>query len=298
VDELLHRVRTRLAIRAHRKVRGLLDGEYVSLFHGKSLDFDDLRAYIPGDDVKDIDWKATARVGSPLTKRYIATKKHAVLLVVDTGRDFAALSESGMLKRDVAILAAGVLGYLAVRHGDHVGLVAGDADSTEYVPLRGTESHLERLLRVIHKRTSLSAAPSSLLAQLDYVRRTFRRRMLLIVLADDGAIAADRAGELQLVRRLHAQHEILWITIGDADPTRNEYADRDMIDVADGRELPPFLRSDSALRAEFATAVASRTAASAELLDRIGISSRRMSSDDEVVPGLFRLLEVHNHARR
>jgi uncharacterized protein (DUF58 family) len=297
VDELLHRVRTRLAIRAHRKVRGLLDGEYVSLFHGKSLDFDDLRAYIPGDDVKDIDWKATARVGSPLTKRYIATKKHAVLLVVDTGRNFAALSEGGTPKRDVAILAAGVLGYLAVRHGDHVGLVAGDADSTEYVPLRGTESHLERLLRVIHNRTSLGAGPSRLAAQLDYVRRRFRRRMLLIVLADDGAIA-DRDEEVQLLRRLHAQHEILWITIGDADPTLDEYADRDMIDVADGRELPPFLRRDSGLRAEFAAAVATRTATSADLLERIGISSHRMASDDDVVPGIFRLLEVHNHARR
>jgi uncharacterized protein (DUF58 family) len=298
VDELLHRVRTRLAIRAHRKVRGMLDGEYVSLFHGKSLDFDDLRAYIPGDDVKDIDWKATARVGSPLTKRYIATKKHAVLLVVDTGRDFAALAEGGMPKRDIAVLAAGVIGYLAVRHGDHVGLVAGDADSTQYVPLRGTESHLERLLRVIHSRTSLSAGPSRLIDQLDYVRRTFRRRMLLIVIADDGAITAGRDEELRLLRRLHAQHEILWITIGDADPTLDEYADRDMIDVADGRELPPFLRRDSVLQAEFATAVATRTAASADLLDRIGISSRRMTSDDDVVPGLFRLLEVHNHARR
>jgi uncharacterized protein (DUF58 family) len=298
VDELLHRVRTRLAIRAHRKVRGLLDGEYVSLFHGKSLDFDDLRAYIPGDDVKDIDWKATARVGSPLTKRYIATKKHAVLLVVDTGRDFAALSEGGMPKRDIAVLAAGVIGYLAVRHGDHVGLVAGDADSTQYVPLAGTESHLERLLRVVHTRTSLSAGPSRLVAQLDYVRRTFRRRMLLIVVADDGAIGAEHEEELRLIRRLHAQHEILWITIGDADPTRDDYADRDMIDVADGRELPPFLRRDSALRAEFADAVATRTAASAVLLDRLGVSSRRMSSDDDVVPELFRLLEVHNHARR
>jgi uncharacterized protein (DUF58 family) len=298
VDELLHRVRTRLAIRAHRKVRGMLDGEYVSLFHGKSLDFDDLRAYVPGDDVKDIDWKATARVGSPLTKRYIATKKHAVLLVVDTGRDFAAISEGGTPKRDVAVLAAGVIGYLAIRHGDHVGLVAGDADSTEYLPLRGTESHLERLLRVVHSRTSLTAGPSRLAAQLDFVRRTFRRRMLLIVLADDGAIAADRDDELRLIRRLQAQHEILWITIGDADPTRDDYADRDMIDVADGRELPAFLRRDAALRAEFAAAVASRTAASADLLDRIGISSRRMSSDDDVVPGLFRLLEVHNHARR
>lgn len=298
MDELLHRVKTRLSIRAHRKVRGLLDGEYVSLFHGKSLDFDDLRAYTPGDDVKDIDWKATARVGSPLTKRYIAARKHAVLLVADTGRDFAAMSAGGEPKRDVAVLAAGVIGYLAVRHGDHVGLVAGDADSTEHLPFRGTESHLERILAVIHRRTSLTAGPSRLTTQLDYVRRTFRRRMILIVLADDGAVDPGRDEELRLLRRLHAQHEILWITIGDADPTLDEYAERDMFDVADGRQLPPFLRRDRALREDFAAAMATRTAASADLLDRIGISSHRMTGDADVVPGLFRLLEVHNHARR
>ncbi|MET1053260.1 MAG: DUF58 domain-containing protein [Mycetocola sp.] len=297
MDQLLHRVKTKLAIRAHRKVRGLLDGEYVSLFHGKSLDFDDLRAYAPGDDVKDIDWKATARVGSPLTKRYIAARKHAVMLVVDTGRDFAAMSAGGTPKRDVAVLAAGVIGYLAVRHGDHVGLVAGDADGTEHVPLRGTESHLERILGVIHRRSTLAAGPSRLSAQLDYVRRTFRRRMILIVLADDGAVDPGNADELRLLRRLHAQHEILWITIGDADPTLAEFADRDMFDVADGRELPPFLRMDSGLRADFATAVATRTAASSGLLERIGISSHRLTGDGDVVPGLFRLLEVHNHAR-
>lgn len=298
MDELLHRVRTRLAIRAHRKVRGLLDGEYVSLFHGKSLDFDDLRAYAPGDDVKDIDWKATARFGAPLTKRYIATRKHAVLLVVDTGRDFAALSVGGTPKRDVAILAAGIIGYLAVRHGDHVGLVTGDAHGTEYVPLRGTESHLERILAVIQRRASLSAGPSRLATQLEYVQRTFRRRMILVVIADDGAVKAGTAEELLLLRRLHTQHEILWITIGDADPTAEDYADRTLFDVADGRELPPFLRRDATLRADFASAVATRTAQSAELLDRIGISSHRMTGDDDVVPGLFRLLEEHNHARR
>ncbi|MBG6239740.1 uncharacterized protein (DUF58 family) [Mycetocola sp. CAN_C7] len=297
MDQLLHRVKTKLAIRAHRKVRGLLDGEYVSLFHGKSLDFDDLRAYTPGDDVKDIDWKATARVGAPLTKRYIAARKHAVMLVVDTGRDFAALSASGGPKRDVAVLAAGVMGYLAVRHGDHVGLVAGDADETEHVPFRGTESHLERILGVIHRRTSLTAGPSRLATQLDYVRRTFRRRMILVVFADDGAIDPDNDDELRLLRRLHAQHEILWITVGDADPTLAEFADHDMFDVADGRELPAFLRRDSALRADFAASVATRTAASSGLLERIGISSHRLTGDDDVVPGLFRLLEVHNHAR-
>ena len=117
MERLLRRVQTRLYIHAHRAVRGLIEGEYRSVFHGRSMDFDDLRPYVPGDEFKDIDWKATARYGSPLTKRYIASRKHTVVLVVDTGRDMAALAASGENKRDIAVLAAGTIGYLAIRHG-------------------------------------------------------------------------------------------------------------------------------------------------------------------------------------
>ena len=78
-------------IHAHRKVRSVLDGEYGSVHKGRSMDFDDLREYVPGDDIKDLDWKASARHGRPLVKRYIATRQHAVLLVVDTGWTMAAL---------------------------------------------------------------------------------------------------------------------------------------------------------------------------------------------------------------
>ena len=126
---LLTRVKARLSIHARRKVRGLLEGEYTSIFHGRSIDFDDVRQYVPGDPLADIDWKATARVGAPMTRRYIASRKHTVLVVADTGRTMAALADSGERKIDLAIVAAGAFGYLAVRHGDLVGLVAGDRGS-------------------------------------------------------------------------------------------------------------------------------------------------------------------------
>ena len=223
VESLLRRVKSRLAIRAHRKVRGLIEGEYRSVFHGRSMDFDDLRPYVPGDEFKDIDWKATARHGAPLTKRYIATRKHTVALVVDTGRDMAALAESGERKRDLAVLAAGTIGYLAIRHGDLVALVAGTANKTEYVKPELTESHLERILQRIHTSTTLGAAASDLVAQLGYVVRTFRRRMIVVVIADDRPLAP---AEVALVRRLTVRHELLWLTIADADVMREDWASR------------------------------------------------------------------------
>ncbi|RAE29037.1 DUF58 domain-containing protein, partial [Burkholderia multivorans] len=72
---LLNRIKARMTIHAHRRTRRLLDGDYSSVFHGHSLDFEDLRDYIPGDEIRDIDWKATARHADPLVKRYVAHRR-------------------------------------------------------------------------------------------------------------------------------------------------------------------------------------------------------------------------------
>jgi uncharacterized protein (DUF58 family) len=295
VTSLLRRVKTTLSIRAHRRVRGLLEGEYTSVFHGRSMEFDDLRPYVPGDEVRDIDWKATARLRAPMTKRFIASRKHTVLVVADTGRNMAALAEHGETKRDLAVLAAGTIGYLAIRHGDRVALVSGDADDTGFVPPASTEAHLERMLQRIHTATTPASGASDLTRQLDYVTRAFRRRMIVFVIADDRELGAE---ELRLVRRLCVQHEVLWLRIGDADLMRAEWSASGMHDVHDSSAIPSFVRGDAALRAEFQAAVAERSARAEDVFDGLAVSSRRVGSEADVVPGLFRLLEVHSHARR
>lgn len=298
---LLPRVKTTLSIVAHRRVRGWLDGEYRSVFHGKSHDFDDLRPYVPGDEIRDIDWKATARHGAPLTKRYIASRKQAVMIVVDSGRDLAAVSASGEPKRDLAIQAAGVLGYLAHRHGDQVGLVTGDASGSALVPLGGTEGHLERVLQIIHARASLQGSASDFAGQLDYVARRFRRRMLLVIISDDQALAGTdpTASDLRpLLRRLHAQHEMLWVSIADADLVAASPRGAELLDVQTFGELPEFLRLDPQVRREYAERATAQKTETRDILDRIGIASTRIESTRDVVPKLFRLLERHNHAGR
>ena len=292
---LLRRVKTTLSIRAHGRVRGLLEGEYTSVFHGRSMEFDDLRPYVPGDEVRDIDWKATARLRTPMTKRFIASRKHTVLVIADTGRNMAALAEHGESKRDLAVLAAGSIGYLAIRHGDRVALVAGDADHTVFVEPASTEAHLERMLQKIHANTTTDAAASNLTAQLEYAARVFRRRMIVFVIADDRELSAP---ERRLVRRLCVQHEVLWLRVGDADLMRPEWSGSVMHDVHDSATIPSFVRNDPALRAEFRTAVAESSARSEDLFESVAVSSQRVSREADVVPGLFRLLEVHRHARR
>lgn len=295
MGSLLIKVKAKMTIYAHDKVRGLLEGEYGSVFKGRSMDFDDLRQYVPGDDIKDIDWKATARSGQTLIKRYIAIRKHNILLVVDTGRNMAAESASQDNKREVAIMTAGVMGYIAQKHGDLVAMVSGDNDGTQYIPLKGSNEHLERILQHMQKKISLGAAPSNLTRQLEYVARSIRRRMMLIIISDDLSITAEHD---PLLRRLGAQHEIMWVTIGDADLTGDVWQSNELFDVATNIVLPSYIRSNKKIKQEFIQATTNRRDETRRLLERLNITSERVTGESDVVAGLFKLLERHRYAKR
>ncbi|MFF2347331.1 DUF58 domain-containing protein [Pseudarthrobacter sp. NPDC058119] len=296
---LLQRVKSKIAIFAHRKARGMLDGEYGSVFRGRSLDFDDLRAYVPGDEVRDIDWKASARHGSPLIRRYVAVRRQTVLLVTDTGRNMAAEARSGETKKDIAVLALGVLGYLALRHGDVVGLVCGDSLATRSFPAKSGEAHLERLLRHVDSHTGLEAAASSIRDQLDYIARNISGRHLLFVVADE--LAADDATG-RLLRRLGAQHEILWLTVRDAELVSSAPADAkskrggDSYSVADSSLLAWQPAASAVVAAAYGTAAAERGAARKAMLQSAGITEGEVAGSGDVITGLFALLERHRRA--
>jgi uncharacterized protein (DUF58 family) len=286
-----------MAIFAHRKARGMLDGEYGSVFRGRSLDFDDLRAYVPGDEVRDIDWKASARHGSPLIRRYVAVRRQTLFLLTDTGRNMSALSRAGETKKDIAVMALGVMGYLAHRHGDVVGLVSGDSAGTRTIPAKAGEAHLERLLRHVSEHATLDAAASRIEDQLDYVARTVKGRNLLFVVADE-VQASPALG--QLLRRLRAQHEILWLTVRDAGlvpgPGSPGGHSAEFYSVADSAVLPGHLAQSASIAAAYAKAAAERDAARHAMLRQAGITHGEVDGSQDVVTALFALLERHRRA--
>lgn len=297
MTSLLQRVKSKMSIFAHRKARGMLDGEYGSVFKGRSLDFEDLRAYVPGDEVRDIDWKATARHGSPLVRRYVAARRQTVLLVTDAGRNMAATSLGGEDKKDIVVMALGVLGYLAHRHGDDVGLVCGDSSGSRSLPAKGGEAHLERLLQEVNSKAGLSAPPSHFQGQLEHVAGNYAKRMLLFVVADE--ILPD-SGMERLLRRLRAQHEILWLTVLDADladPALQGIQAGAHYDVADSRVLLSHLAGSEEIDRAYRVALQERTAAREGMLRSLGIAEVTAGSSHDVIPALFDLLERHRNGR-
>lgn len=284
-----------MSIAAHRKVRTALEGEYASVTKGRSMDFDDLRQYLLGDDVKDIDWKATARTGQVLIKRYVAIRKYNILLVVDTGRSMAATAPSGDSKRDIAVMAAGVIAVVAQKHGDRIGLIAGDSQHIGHLPLKDTRMHIERVLQFIQNQTKLDAPKSNLLGLMDYIRRTIKRRMMLIIISDNLQFAPLQE---QLLRRLGAQHEMMFIAVDDIDPDDPKWNTKDLYDVNQPASLPKFIRVQKQVGKAYQDYVHDQWKIANHTLDKLKISSVRIQSEDEVVSQIVRLLEKHKHARR
>ena len=288
---LLNRIKARLTIHAHRRTRRLLDGDYSSVFHGHSLDFDDLRDYIPGDEIR---WKATARHSNPLVKRYVAHRRHILALVVDSSRNFDAVTSAGVDKRQLAILMAGMTGYLAVRHGDDVMLIHGSAKRTTASPRKGSEAHLENLLQQILAEAGADGE-GSIDKQLQWIATHVNHRMLVVVISDQAPLGAK---EEATIKRLRVQHEILWITITDADlaqlPAASAPFDVSRPDVG----LPTSVMANPHVRAEFMAAEANRKQHRIDLLSKLGISHTEIAHPDHALGSLHTLLLRHRRGPR
>ena len=181
--------------------------------------------------------------------------------------------------------------FTKLRHGDLIGLVSGDAKNSAYIPFKGDDRHIEQLLRHIEKSTQLAAAPSNIVNQLEYIARNLRRKMMLVVVANDDELTSEHQ---HIIRRLRAQHEILWITINDISGLDGN---RSFYDIDDLAELPYFIRKQTKLQADFDREQQSYYREYSTALERLGVISERISGEEDVVGSFFSLLERQKHAR-
>ncbi|MGV0836605.1 DUF58 domain-containing protein [Mycolicibacterium thermoresistibile] len=211
--------------------RGLLEGGHYALLHTRSMEFDDLRPYVPGDDVRDIDWKASARSGAILIKRFVSEKHHKVLVVADAGRNMTASAPSGQRKCDVALHIMGALGLITMRRSDQLGMVYGDARGCVHVRQSRGETHIESMLHRYHDHVSGRPGPSDIVCQLDYVATHYRHSMLIVVVSDEPEPDPRLAAALT---RLTARHDLMWAMVADRPAVSSTTAAQDGYDVGTG----------------------------------------------------------------
>ncbi|WP_197380840.1 DUF58 domain-containing protein [Mycolicibacterium mengxianglii] len=276
--------------------RGLLEGGRYALLHTRSLELDELRPYVPGDDVRDIDWKASARSGNSdvLIRKFVSEKHHKILLVADSGRNVSALAPSAEVKRDIIANVMGAIGLIALRRSDEVGLVYGDARGSVLIRSRRGETHLESLLDRYSHHSGGPSGASDIAAQLEYVAHAHRTRLLLIVVSDEPDVTPELERALQQLTR---RHEVLWLLISDMPAIGGEQQDdADGFDVATGR----FVLSEAVLGprvlAAYRAAEARRTANLDSFLTANRVRFTRIGASTEIRTKLVEISEVYRHA--
>lgn len=289
------KIRAKVNIYASKKSSNLFDGSYKSIYQGNGLDFENLREYIPGDNIRDIDWKASSRSGKMLVKRYVAEKKHNIMLVWDSGKKMTAHTRGMEIKKDLALNVGGILGYLAAKNGDNVGALYNRNGMIQYHPLRTGMHNIERILTTYDKE-NFEGYDSDLEKNLDYIVKNITRKMIIIVISDATGI---RDVSESTLKKLVGRHDVLFVRIGDADYTSVDMRNQ-MIQATFNMEkdtyIPEFIARNKKLIKLEQEARKKLDDANEDKLLQYRIISTEIDSEEEMVDRIVELLEGHRYA--
>jgi uncharacterized protein (DUF58 family) len=224
--EILKKIR-QIEIRTNRVVTETLAGQYHSVFKGQGMNFDEVREYQPGDDVRAIDWNVTARMNHPFIKKFIEERELTLMLVVDVSGSglFGSRAQS---KRELAAEIASVLAFSAIRNNDKVGLLLFTDEVEKFIPPRKGRSHVLRVIREVlffePKRRG-----TDLVQALEFMGRVLPHRAIAVVISDfitppQRAAAGSPAARLQYplppelqtaLRIANRKHDVVAVQIAD-----------------------------------------------------------------------------------
>lgn len=199
-------------VHARKATTRVLDGSYKSVFKGRSMNFDELREYVPGDDIKDIDWKASSRSQKMLVRQYIAERKHNIMLVFDTNRRMLGDSDGLEEKRELAIMSAGTMAYFVNRNGDFVSATYATEKSVKHFPFKTGLGNIELILENYQRDVTMENH-SDINTALEYIIRNFKRKMIILVVTD---VAGIRSVTDTNLKRLLVAHDLLFLSMSDA----------------------------------------------------------------------------------
>lgn len=284
VSEILKRVE-RIQIVADRKVNDLLAGQYRSVFRGQGIEFDDVRAYQPGDDIRTIDWNVTARTGLPFVKRFCEERELTVQFLVDVSASgsFGSQTQS---KLELAIEVAALLMFSALKNNDKIGLVTFCDDVLEYFPPRKGKAHALHLIRQLVAVEPVPR-PTNLAAVLEFLSRVQKRRAVAFLMSDFLAASAGRAMAMASRR-----HDLVAITV--RDPRECELPDVRLLSVHDA-ESGRIVQVDThsrRVRQQFRDSSERRARQLSEELKKIGVDELAIRTDQDHVTSVRRFFQM------
>ncbi len=288
-SELIRKVR-RIQIRTSRVTSEALSGTYHSAFRGRGVEFEEVRPYVVGDDVRTIDWNVSARAGSPHVKMFREERELCVMLAVDLSGslDFGTQSQ---FKRELVAEMAATIAFSAIRNGDKVGLLAFTDRIERFVPPRKGTRHVLRIVREL-----LALHPQGqgtrLAAAVDEITRIVRRRSVLFVISDFMDTGWERA--LSMAR---SRHDVIPVVVSDR--TEQALPHVGLLELEDPETGETFVvdTADRGVRARFAAAAAQDRATLQQTFRRLRLDAVEVETGSDFVAPLAQVFR-RREARR
>lgn len=229
--EIFKKVR-QIEVRTNRLVSDSLAGNYQSVFKGTGMNFDEVREYVPGDDIRFIDWNVTARTGTPHIKKFIEERELTIMLMIDISGS-GEFGSKDISKREMMAELGSVLAFSAVRNNDKVGLVLFTDFIELYIPPQKGRTHILRVIReILYYKPERKA--TDLLVPLDFINRIAKRKCVAFLISDF-CLSDDFDHDLEELRQklqiTNKHHDLISLMIND--PREKELPDVGVITIED-----------------------------------------------------------------
>ena len=287
-----------LEIRTRRMVDDSMAGAYHSVFKGRGMDFDEVREYSPGDEVRTIDWNVTARAGRPFVKKFTEERELTIFLLVDISAS-GNFGSGAMSKRDLAAEIASVLAFSAIRNSDKVGLILYTDRIERYLPPRKGRRHVLRVVRDILFQEPLGIGTDTV-KTLDVLNHVLHRRAVVFLISDfetNGDPTQARAALRRAVRQTNRRHDLIAVHI--EDPREQALPNVGIIALEDA-ETGEIIELDTArttVRKRFNELSLARAGRLRNDLRAEGVDIVQLRTDTPYIPALQRFFKSRGRAR-
>jgi uncharacterized protein (DUF58 family) len=295
--EILKKIR-QIEIRTNRLVTESLAGAYHSVFKGQGMNFDEVREYQPGDDVRTIDWNVTARMNHPFIKKFVEERELTLMLVVDVSGSglFGSRAQS---KRELAAEIASILAFSAIRNNDKVGLLLFTDEVEKFIPPRKGRGHVLRVIREVlffepkRRQTNLVQA-------LEFMGRVLPHRSIVVIISDfqtpqsSGALALPVQTALRMANR---RHDVVTVQITDRYEMELPSLGRLTFEDAETGEIVEINTANAANRDAFAIRRKKQLTDLARQFRSSGIDAVQLRTDEPYSAALGNFFETRERRR-
>ncbi len=310
--EILKKIR-QIELRTNRLVTETLAGQYHSVFKGQGMNFDEVREYQPGDEVRSIDWNVTARMNHPFVKKFVEERELTVMLLVDVSGS-GVFGSRGQSKRELAAEIASVLAFSAIRNNDKVGLILFSDEVEKFIPPRKGRRHVLRVIREVlffepgRRGTDLNGA-------LEFLIRVTAHKAIVVIISDfigSPAEARTRGHRLRpqmmlleslaqasypMLRHANRRHDVVAVQITDPYELELPGLGRLVLQDAETGEIVEINTGDERKRSSFAQRQERAQTDLARLFRSAGIDAIRLRTDQPYAAELGRFFETRERRR-